>query len=91
MSFCFESSLEFKKKVIKHRQEKQFKLDEIPENFLNDEKGREYLIDTINDTILCRENQENVNRVYDKLIKGHIGEMDRRIPKRNTKISNTKG
>ena len=57
---------------------------------MNDEEGKKYLIDTINDIILCRENQDNVNKVYDKLIKGLISEMDRKIPKRNTNRLNTK-
>ncbi len=61
---------------------RRYKQDKMPNDFLNDEVGKEFLTQTIDNILLSRENQESVNRLYNDVVEGIIKEIDRRIPLR---------
>ena len=82
MYFSFESSLHIEKDESGSNTKKRFKYDCIPNDFLMDEQGSSYLVKMIDEITLCRENQDNVDKLYDDLVKGLMSEMDRRIPVR---------
>ncbi len=48
---------------------------------MNNENARAELLCLIEEQELCRENQENVNKLYDKLVRCLFQEMDRYLPK----------
>ena len=59
---------------------KVFKLKRIPANFLSSELTRRAFLDIIRNIELCRENQENVDKLYDDFFDKLIIEMDENIP-----------
>ena len=59
---------------------KVYKLKRIPANFLSSELTRRAFLDIIRNIELCRENQENVDKLYDDFCDKLIIEMDENIP-----------
>ena len=57
-----------------------YKLKRIPANFLSSELTRRAFLDIIRNIELCRENQENVDKLYDDFFDKLIIEMDENIP-----------
>lgn len=60
---------------------KRYNLRRIPANFMNTERTRNAILDLISKIEMCREIQDQIDKVYDDFCDTIIGEMAETIPK----------
>ena len=86
MEFVFETRLishTDSSKTLKAAKPR-YKLNKIPEHFLNNPQWQDELIRLIDRIESCRENQTAIDDVYTDLVKSVIHEMDSKIPQKPT-------
>jgi exonuclease III len=77
----------FQSEHVEHttvRNKQKYKLNKIPNDFLNDENAAQNIEKYCNDILLSRESQEEIDGLYDSFCELVITEMDTKLPKVNT-------
>ncbi len=60
---------------------RSYNVSNIPSSFMNNDTACNELLNLISELELCRENQTNVDQLYENLLKCIYNEMDRQLPK----------
>jgi hypothetical protein len=68
----------------------RYKLNRIPEDFMNSELSRLALLGLISQIERCRETQSEIDRIYETLCSTILSEMDAKIPKYETHKQSSK-